>query len=141
MGGCSSSCRRTPSREPRLQISQNVATQQVFGINVDGVAPDGVATLDAGAVGYPIASFDALPAGEYNVQAVLNVYETFHRKDGHVIKGAMDHWEGQKWSTKPGNLYSEPRSIWIDPAAGGTVALSLDKIIEPLPVPERHEVL
>ena len=127
---------KDPSREPRLQISQNVATQQVFGINVDGVAPDGVATLDAGAVGYPIANFDALPAGEYNVQAVLNVYETFHRKDGHVIKGAMDHWEGQKWSTKPGNLYSEPRSIWIDPAAGGTVALSLDKIIEPLPYPK-----
>jgi hypothetical protein len=127
---------KDPSREPRLQISQNVATQQVFGINVDGVAPDGVATLDAGAVGYPVASFDALPAGEYNVQAVLNVYETFHRKDGHVIKGAMDHWEGQKWSTKPGNLYSEPRSIWIDPRAGGTVALSLDKIIEPLPYPK-----
>jgi hypothetical protein len=127
---------KDPSREPRLQISQNVSTQQVFGVNVDGVAPDGIATLDRGAVGYPIANFDALPAGEYIVQAVLNVYETFHRQDGHVIKAAMDQWEGQHWSTKPGNLYSEPRSMWIDPAAGGTIALSLDKAIAPIPYPK-----
>ena len=64
-----------------------------------------------------------IPPGEYNVQAVLNVYETFHRKDGHVVKGAMDQWEGQQWNTKPGNLYSEPRQMWIDPAASGTIAL------------------
>jgi len=32
------------------------------------------------------------------VQAVLNLYETFHRKDGHVIKAAMDQWEGQNWT-------------------------------------------
>jgi putative esterase len=124
---------KDPSREPRLQISQNVATQQVYGINIDGLDPDGVATLDASALGYPIAALDELPAGEYNVQAVLNLYETFHRKDGHVIKAAMDHWEGQHWNTKPGNLYSTPTSKWIDPAKGGTIALSLDKEIKPLP--------
>jgi hypothetical protein len=127
---------KDPSREPRLQISQNAGTQQVYGINVDGLAPDGVATLDAGGVGYPIAALADLPAGEYNVQAVLNIYETFHRKDGHVIKAAMDHWEGQRWSIKPGNLYSEPRRVWIDPAAGGTVPISLDKEIPALPYPK-----
>ena len=121
------------SREPRMQISQNVTTQQVYGINVDGLDPDNIATLDATAVGYPIADLAALPAGEYNVQAVLNLYETFHRKDGHVIKAAMDQWEGQHWNTKPGNLYSTPRSMWIDPAKGGTIALTLDKEIKPFP--------
>jgi hypothetical protein len=126
---------KDPSREPRMQIAQNANTQQVFGINVEGVSPDGVATLDRGAVGYPIESLDALPAGEYHVQAVLNIYETFRRKDGHVIKAAMDHWEGQHWNTKPGNLYSEPRSLWIDPAAGGTIDLALWKEIPPLPYP------
>jgi hypothetical protein len=124
---------KDPSREPRLQIAQNVGTQQVYGINVDGLDPDGVATLDASAVGYPIAALGELPAGEYNVQAVLNLYETFHRKDGHVIKAAMDQWEGQHWNTKPGNLYSTPVSMWIDPAKGGTIALSLDKQIKPFP--------
>src|SRR6478672_11669329 len=62
---------KDPSREPRMQIAQNVATQQVYGLNVDGLDPDGVATLDANAVGYPIAALGELPAGEYNVQAVL----------------------------------------------------------------------
>ena len=124
---------KDPSREPRMQIAQNVGTQQVYGINVDGLDPDGVATLDANAVGYPIAALGELPAGEYNVQAVLNLYETFHRKDGHVIKAAMDRWEGQHWNTKPGNLYSTPVSMWIDPAKGGTIALSLDKEIKPFP--------
>src|SRR5581483_2945690 len=128
---------RDPSREPRMQITQNVNTQEIFGVNVDGLAPDGSAIFDAEhAVGYPVETLNHIPAGEYNVQAVLNVYETFHRKDGHVIKGAMDQWEGQKWNTKPGNLYSEPRRMWIDPAASGTVDLTLDKVIEPFPYPK-----
>lgn len=127
---------KDPSREPRMQISQNVNTQQVYGINIDGLEPDAAGTLDARAVGYPIAELTELRAGEYIVQAVLNVYETFHRKDGHVIKAAMDHWEGQHWNTKPGNLYSTPRSMWIDPAKGGTIDLTLDKEIQPLPYPK-----
>src|SRR5579862_6637685 len=45
---------KDPNREPRMQITQNVNTQQIFGIDVDGVAPDGTAVLDAGAVGYPV---------------------------------------------------------------------------------------
>jgi putative esterase len=127
---------KDPSREPRMQITQNISTQQVYGVNIEGVEPDAVATLDAKAVGYPIANLADLPAGEYIVQAVLNVYETFHRKDGHVIKAAMDRWEGQHWNTKPGNLYSTERSMWIDPAKGGTIDLSLDKEIQPIPYPK-----
>jgi hypothetical protein len=34
------------------------------------------------AFGYPIRSLKDVPPGEYTVQAVLNVYETFHRSDG-----------------------------------------------------------
>jgi hypothetical protein len=127
---------RDPSREPRLQITQKVSTQQIFGIDVDAVAPDGSAMLDGSAIGYPLERLGLVKPGEYTVQAVLNLYETFHRRDGHVIKGAMDQWEGQKWNTKPGNLYSEPRQMWIDPAATGTIALSLDKQIPALPYPK-----
>ena len=127
---------KDPSREPRMQITQNVSTQQIFGIDVDGIAPDGSAVLDSGSIGYPVEKLDLIKPGEYNVQAVLNVYETFHRKDGHVIKGAMDQWEGQKWNTKPGNLYSEPQQMWIDPAASGTIALSFNKLIPALPYPK-----
>jgi hypothetical protein len=63
-------------QEPRQQISEGLGTQQMFGADVDGGRS---VTIDGSAVGYPRESFDQVPAGEYYVQAVLNVYETFHR--------------------------------------------------------------
>jgi len=134
---------KDPRREPRLAIDNEFqvakvssTTTQVFGMNVDGWAPDAAMTFDRAALGFPLEAFGEIPPGEYNVQAVLHIYETFHRKDGHVVKLPMDRWSGQRWSTNPGNLYSEPRKIWIDPAAGGTIALSLDREIPPKPYPQ-----
>ena len=46
--------------EPRLQISEGLATQQMFGADVDGGRS---VTIDGGALGYPRASFDQVPAG------------------------------------------------------------------------------
>ena len=47
---------------------------------------------------------------------MLNVYTTFHRADGHVVKMHMDQWEGQDFPVSPGNLYSEPQE---DPCRSG----------------------
>src|SRR5437867_2077169 len=55
------------------------------------------AVIDANTRGWPVESVAQIPAGDYTVQAVLNVYTTFHRADGHAIKAHMDEWEGQKW--------------------------------------------
>ena len=135
---------RLEMREPRSQMNIDKNTPQrfhLFGVDVDGLAPDTAATVDGSAFGFPVESLSQVPAGEYTVQAVLNVYETFKRKDGKVIKAAMDQWEGQKWNIKPGNLYSEPRRIRIDPSAGGTIDLSLDKTIPALPYPEETKYL
>ena len=46
------------------------------------VAPGATATIDGGVIGYPLISVEKIPAGDYYVQAVLNVYETFQRADG-----------------------------------------------------------
>jgi hypothetical protein len=125
------------SREPRMQVSLDaLTTQQMFGVNVDGLQPNGSAVVNASAFGYPLNNLKQIPAGAYYVQAVFNMYETFHRADGHVLKLPMDHWEGQNWSTKPGNLYSTPRQIWIDPKSGGKVDISLDKVIPEKPYPK-----
>ena len=135
---------RLDMREPRQQITADKNTKQVyqlFGVDVDGLAPDASATVDAGAIGFPAETLAQVPAGDYTVQAVLNVYETYHRKDGHVVKLPADHWEGQVWRTKPGNLYSEPRRMRIDPASGGTVTIALDKEIPPLPYPKDTKYL
>src|SRR6476469_232978 len=41
---------KDPAREPRMQISNNTAaTQQIFGIDVEGVQPGGTATIDGSA--------------------------------------------------------------------------------------------
>lgn len=124
------------SKEPRLQISEDLSTQQVFGVDIDGLKPNQAATIDSTALGYPVRSLSQVPAGEYWVQALLHRYETFRRKDGHTVKLPMDRGEGQQWSRAPGNLYSTPRKIKIDPNGNEMISLSLDQIIPPIEPPK-----
>jgi hypothetical protein len=124
-----------PAEEPRFQINDSLKTQQVFGIDVEGLEPGQTAVFDQAALGYPVAVLAQVPAGTYTVQALLHKYETFRRADGHIVKLPMDRGEGQVWSRAPGNLYSTPRAIALDPKAGGTVRVVLDKTIAPIPDP------
>ena len=128
------------SEEPRMQIDDTPKSQIVFGVTVDGLKPGAVVVIDAGATGYPIADLKDVPPGEYTVQAVLNVYETFHRGDGKTVKLAPDRGEGQHWNLAPGNLYSTPRKVKIGPGAA-PIAVSLDKVIGPIaPKPDTKYV-
>jgi hypothetical protein len=124
-----------PSQEPRMQIDDTPRTQMIFGVNVDGLVPGAAATVDATATGYPIRSLRDVPPGEYTVQAVLNLYETFHRSDGSTVKLHMDQGEGQHWNITPGNLYSKPQKIAIT-TGGAPIALSLTEEIPPIPAPQ-----
>jgi hypothetical protein len=130
--------------EPRFQVNDGASTQLVFGIDVEGLAPASEAVVDASAFGYPLRSLADLPPGEYHVQALLHRYETFRRADGHTVKLPMDRGEGQRWNAAPGNLYSAPRVLAIDPARTETVRIVLDREIPPIPAPKdtkyiRHE--
>ena len=124
------------SREPRFQISDGPNTQLMFGIDVDGMAPGDTAIIDSSVFGYPMKSFTDLPKGEYTIQALLNKYETFNRSDGHVVKLPMDRGEGQQWNQKPGNLYSTPTKVLIDPASSDTININLDLEIPPIEPPQ-----
>ena len=84
------------AKEPRFQISEDLSTQQVFGVDVDGLKPGQDAVVDANAFGYPVRSLSDLKPGEYWVQALLHRYETFKRSDGHTVKLPMDRGEGQQ---------------------------------------------
>lgn len=121
--------------EPRFQINDGPKGQQVFGIDVNGWRPGQDAAFDAAVFGFPLTSLAKVPAGKYHVQALLHVYETFHRADGHVVQLPMDRGEGQQWNSAPGNLYSTPREIAIDPAAGGKLEIELDQVIPPITPP------
>jgi len=122
--------------EPRDQISDGAKTQLIFGIDVDGLQPGQEAVIDASAFGYPLQSIAEIPAGEYYVQALLNKYETFHRSDGHTVKLPPDMGEGQRWNAKPGNLYSTPLKVAIDPAKKDIIKIALDQEIPPIEPPK-----
>lgn len=121
-----------PSQEPRMQIDDTPRSQMVFGVTVDGLRPGEGVTIDGNAAGYPIRSIKDVPPGDYTAQAVLNIYETFHRSDAKTIKLAPDRGEGQHWNLAPGNLYSAPQKIHIGPGAP-PINISLDKVIAPIP--------
>ena len=121
-------------KEPRFQISEDLNTQQVFGIDVDGWKAKQIKVVDANAFGYPRRALTEIPAGEYWVQGLLHRYETFHREDGHTVKLPMDRGEGQQWNSAPGNLYSKTVKIRIDP--GASIDISLDQVIPPIEPPK-----
>src|SRR5450631_3643458 len=122
-----------PSAEPRMQINDTPRSQIVFGTTVDGLAPGQAVTMSGSAAGYPIRSLDDVPPGDYFVQAVLNIYQTFHRANGTTVKLAPDRGEGQHWNIAPGNLYSKPVKVHVD---GHTkVAVALTEVIPPIAPP------
>ena len=101
--------------EPRFQIVDGPETQCAFGIDVEGLEPGDKALFNADVFGYPVRSLTQLKPGEYWVQGLLHIYETFFRADGHVVKLPMDRGEGQQWNKAPGNLFSTPKKVIIDP--------------------------
>ena len=121
--------------EPRFQISDDPSTQVIAGVDVNGMQAGQPVVVDATAVAYPIDSLAALPPGTYNVQALLQRYETFHRADGTIVKLPMDQGEGRQWNRAPGNLYSTPRKVVLRQGHGGAIEISLDKVIPPIPPP------
>ena len=127
---------RDGSDEPRMQVSAGVDAIQIAGVDVEGLAPGALAIIDATTFGYPIRSLEDLPVGDYWVQAVLHRYETFRRSDGHVVKLPMDRGEGQHWNRAPGNLYSTPVQMPLDPAEERRIEIVLDQIIPPIEEPE-----
>ncbi len=121
-----------PGVEPRTAIDDTPKSQQVFGVTVDGWRPDTPLQVTDAATGYPMTRLSAVPPGDYTVQAVLNLYQTFHRADGAVVKLPPDRGEGQHWNIKPGNLLSTPQRVHIGPGAPA-VHLVLDGVMPPIP--------
>lgn len=80
----------------------------VLGVDAT-LTPGRTATLDAASDVFPLAPLNDLPAGEYTAQAILATNPDINLPDA------------------PGNRYGDPVRVKIDPAAGATVSLTLDK--------------
>lgn len=121
--------------EPRFQVGGRGDRPPLFGLDVSELAAGKTAVIDASTLGYPTTSLRDIPAGDYYVQAVINVYTQFHRADGKTIWAHNDQWEGQKFARSPGNLYSEALKVHFDPSSRSTITLSAAKVIPPVVVP------
>ncbi|MBV9300938.1 MAG: hypothetical protein JOY62_15250 [Acidobacteriaceae bacterium] len=125
--------------EPRFQVEWGIETQQIFATDVDQWKPGELTRMDAAAIGSPLRSLRDLPPGTYNIQAVLNVYDTVHRADGHTLKLHMDHGEGQQWDRSPGNIYSKPQRAEI--GRDSVIRIELTDVIPPITPPEDTKFL
>ena len=118
--------------EPRFGVGEGIESQQAFGVDVEAWQPGTAVLVDASTLGYPLESLHDLPPGEYFVQAVLNVYETFHLSNGKSVKLPPDKGEGQHWQTKPGNFLTKVRKLHLDAKASGTIRIAFDHTVPPL---------
>ncbi len=122
--------------EPRNQINFGLNTQLAFGVDVEGMKPGQEIVIDENAFGFPVRAINKIPPGEYYVQALINRYETFTLKNGKTVKLPPDQGEGQHWNSKPGNFYSRPFKVKIDPSQKGPIQLVMDQKIPALKEPD-----
>ena len=121
--------------EPRFQINDGLNSQIIFGKNVEGLKPGENIRFDDQVFGYPVSKLSELTPGDYQVQALLHVYETFNLSTGHTVKLPMDDGEGQQWNKSPGNLYSKPISVKITETGIEASELVMTEIIPPIEEP------
>lgn len=125
----------TATPEPREQVGDWGDHPPFFGVDVNQLKPGNPALIDGSALGYPVRHLADIQAGDYYVQALVNIYTECHRSDGHTIWVHMDHWEGQQFNSSPGNIYSKVERVHLDPTLGYDVKLSLTHVIPPVKAP------
>ena len=126
---------RSDDAEPRLQVRHESDCTPFFGVDVTALPAGTPGVIDGTTLGYPVASLKDIPAGDYYVQGLLNVYSEFHRADGHTLWLHDDQWEGQQFNKSPGNLVSDVRKVHLDPAAPDTVRLELTRALPAIELP------
>jgi len=121
-------------RPPKDQVGVNGIP--LWGMNTYGLEPGKEAEITDTVFGYPLESIADIPAGEYFVQAFINVYTEFKRSDGHTLWMHNDNWEGQNWRRGEGNMFSEVKRVFIDPQNDETIDLVCTASNPPVEVPE-----
>ena len=122
--------------EPRFQIRDDQNTQQVYGMDVEDWQSSEEIDFQNDGFGFPVASLTNLPEGDYFVQVLFHLYETFERGDGHKVKLPMDRGEGQQWNRAPGNFYSTPQKLHLDTRSSKSISFELDQVIPEITPPE-----
>src|SRR6185437_13419695 len=127
---------RDAQPEPRFETGSYFKSIPFWAKDVDQLEPGKDVIIDTNVIGYPVSNLRDLPAGDYYIQAIMNVYTQYHRADGHTIWAHQDQWDGQRWAYSPGNLLSTPVKVHIDPAQGFRVQLTFDHKLPPIDEPK-----
>jgi hypothetical protein len=110
---------RKKEPEPRTTIGETSKdTPPVLGRDVTGLSPTRAILVDQRAAIFPLTRLAQLPAGDYFAQAVFTCNRDLRRPDA------------------PGNLYSDPLPVKLDPARGTTVRLRLTRRVAEETPPE-----
>src|SRR5262249_16596999 len=100
--------------EPRKSIGDTgLKAPPLLGVDVQALTANSKIVVDQKAAIFPIAHLAQLPAGVYRAQAVFHSNRDLNLHDA------------------PGNLYSDPVTVTLDPARSGTFKLELSN-----PVPD-----
>ncbi len=133
---------RDDEREPRRQVG--VSGVPFWGVDVENLTAGSTVIIkpgEAGFRGFPFEDFSSLPPDTYHVQALLSVYTTFERSDGHTVSMHLNSGAGQNQWRAPGNAHSAVTQLAVDPAQASTLALTIDTVIQPERPLEEGEVL
>ena len=127
---------RPGTADPLSSVSATGSTL-VFGKDISDVAPGQSVSLSGGGdgfegvYGFPKASLDDLPSGQYTVRAFFNVYETAHRSDGSTVDVHFPCGDGGRPFSSPGNLRSAMQTVTIDRNQDTSLALTLAEKLTP----------
>ena len=125
--------------EPRFQVGEGLNAQPIFGMNVENWSGEKEFSFDDSVFGFPYNQLSKIKPGDYYIQAVLHVYETFKLSAGQEVKLPMDNGEGQHWNTSPGNLYSKPVKISVSDTETQSYDIVLDEVIAEIEEPQDTE--
>ena len=113
---------RTNDPEPGLTLGwTGLDAPEVLARDLKSIAPGAVAVADASVFAFPITNLTGVPAGDYFAQALF------------------DSNADLRLATAPGNLYSKPQKIHLDPAQGGSWKLELTDQIPAEQLPAETE--
>lgn len=110
--------RRNPP-EPRLTIGQTgMDASPMFAVDVKAFRPGVATTIDTKCAAFPIDNLSSLPAGDYFAQALF---------DTNIDLKSVN---------APGNFYSKPVKVHLDPARPAPVRIELSERVPAEQLPE-----
>lgn len=118
---------RMEKPEPRLLVAPN--SVPIFGVDAENLNPGQAVTIDQTTLGHPIDSLNQIAAGDYYVQAIMDVYTECHRADGHTVWVHWDAGGGETPTTFAGNLYSDVKKVHFDLSQNLESELTLNHVI------------